>query len=95
MLPGINASDISKLKAANIVTIAASPFLSPMPLDRLAILISEQTLVGTLSRKLLKIKGFSDTKVEKIKEAGKKLSVSTRDTHMIFMLTFLSRLLVS
>ncbi|PMD23732.1 DMC1 protein [Hyaloscypha hepaticicola] len=31
------------------------------------------TLCGTTSRKLLRIKGLSDTKVEKIKEAAKKL----------------------
>ncbi|KAI1002952.1 Meiotic recombination protein [Podosphaera aphanis] len=31
------------------------------------------TLLNTTTRKLLKIKGFSDTKVEKIKEAAKKL----------------------
>ncbi|RKF60228.1 Meiotic recombination protein dmc1 [Erysiphe neolycopersici] len=31
------------------------------------------TLLNTTTRRLLKIKGFSDTKVEKIKEAGKKL----------------------
>jgi meiotic recombination protein DMC1 len=39
-------------------------------------LILVQTLIGCTSRRLLKIKGFSDTKVEKIKEAAKKLSVS-------------------
>ncbi|KAE8452729.1 hypothetical protein EG329_013001 [Mollisiaceae sp. DMI_Dod_QoI] len=53
-LIGVNASDIAKLKANNIFTVA--------------------TLVGTMSKRLLKIKGFSDTKVEKIKEAGKKCS---------------------
>lgn len=77
ILPGINASDISKLKAANIFTIAVSSLCREWLLINLAILIPKQTLVGTLSRKLLKIKGFSDTKVEKIKDAGKKLSVST------------------
>lgn len=35
--------------------------------------------MATTTRRLLKIKGFSDTKVEKIKEAGKKLSVSLSD----------------
>ncbi|KUJ18047.1 uncharacterized protein LY89DRAFT_36047 [Mollisia scopiformis] len=36
------------------------------------------SLVSTPSKRLLKIKGFSDTKVEKIKEAGKKLAVGIR-----------------
>jgi len=36
-----------------------------------------QSLCACPSKRLLKIKGFSDTKVEKIKEIGKKLSVST------------------
>lgn len=31
------------------------------------------TLLNTTTRRLLRIKGFSDAKVEKIKEAGKKL----------------------
>lgn len=35
-----------------------------------------KTLIGTLSKKLLKIKGFSEVKVEKIKDAAKKLAVS-------------------
>ncbi|RKF73900.1 Meiotic recombination protein dmc1 [Golovinomyces cichoracearum] len=35
------------------------------------------TLLNTTTRRLLKIKGFSDTKVEKIKEAGKKLLASS------------------
>lgn len=34
------------------------------------------TLLSTTTKRLLKIKGFSDVKVEKIKEAGKKSSVS-------------------
>lgn len=33
------------------------------------------TLLNTTTRRLLRIKGFSDAKVEKIKEAGKKLVV--------------------
>jgi meiotic recombination protein DMC1 len=32
-----------------------------------------QSLIATTSKKLLKIKGFSDSKVEKIKEAAKKM----------------------
>jgi meiotic recombination protein DMC1 len=35
-----------------------------------------QSLCATTSKRLLRIKGLSDTKVEKIKEAAKKLSVS-------------------
>jgi hypothetical protein len=34
-----------------------------------------QTLLACTTKRLLKIKGFSDVKVEKIKEAAKKLSV--------------------
>ena len=34
-----------------------------------------QTLLSTTTKRLLKIKGFSEIKVEKIKEAGKKSSV--------------------
>jgi hypothetical protein len=41
-----------------------------------------QTLISTTTRRLLKIKGFSDIKVEKIKDAAKKLSVSTSLTDM-------------
>jgi len=33
-------------------------------------------LLSTPTRRLLKIKGFSEIKVEKIKEAGKKMAVS-------------------
>lgn len=36
----------------------------------------QQSLCACPSKRLLKIKGFSDIKVEKIKEIGKKLSVS-------------------
>lgn len=53
---GIGASDILKLRANNICTIA--------------------TLLNMTTRRLLKIKGFSETKVEKIREAAKKLLVS-------------------
>ena len=35
-----------------------------------------QTLIGTTTKRLLKIKGFSEIKVEKIKDASRKLSVS-------------------
>ena len=36
----------------------------------------QKSLCATTSKRLLRIKGLSDTKVEKIKEAAKKLSVS-------------------
>jgi hypothetical protein len=35
----------------------------------------EQSLISCTTRRLLKIKGFSDIKVEKIKEAAKKMAV--------------------
>lgn len=35
-----------------------------------------QSLINVTSRRLLKIKGFSEVKVEKVKEAAKKLLVS-------------------
>jgi len=34
-----------------------------------------QSLIGCTSKRLLKIKGFSEIKVEKIKEAAKKMLV--------------------
>ncbi|EHK99937.1 putative Meiotic recombination protein DMC1 [Glarea lozoyensis 74030] len=51
---GIGATDIAKLKANNIHTVAS--------------------LVSCTTKRLLKIKGFSDIKVEKIKEAAKKMA---------------------
>ncbi|TAQ84185.1 hypothetical protein B7494_g7485 [Chlorociboria aeruginascens] len=36
-------------------------------------IVTIHTLIGTTTRKLLKIKGFSDAKVEKIREAAKKM----------------------
>jgi hypothetical protein len=38
-----------------------------------------QSLLSTTTKKLLRIKGFSDTKVEKIKEAAKKTCASILD----------------
>jgi meiotic recombination protein DMC1 len=37
---------------------------------------SLQTLIGSTTKRLLRIKGFSEIKVEKIKDAAKKLAVS-------------------
>ncbi|EPE34699.1 P-loop containing nucleoside triphosphate hydrolase [Glarea lozoyensis ATCC 20868] len=54
---GIGATDIAKLKANNIHTVAS--------------------LVSCTTKRLLKIKGFSDIKVEKIKEAAKKMAPTT------------------
>ncbi|CAG8957950.1 hypothetical protein HYFRA_00000292 [Hymenoscyphus fraxineus] len=51
---GIGATDIAKLKANNIHTVAS--------------------LISCTTKRLLKIKGFSDIKVEKIKEAAKKIA---------------------
>jgi meiotic recombination protein DMC1 len=45
-----------------------------------------QSLSACTSKRLLKIKGLSDTKVEKIKEAAKKLSVSLP----LYAVTFIS-----
>jgi hypothetical protein len=56
----------------------ASTLLAYVPPRLITILITDsisQTLVGTLSKKLLRIKGFSEVKVEKIKDAAKKLAV--------------------
>ncbi|KAG9235114.1 Rad51-domain-containing protein [Amylocarpus encephaloides] len=53
---GIGATDIAKLKANNIHTVAS--------------------LISCTTKRLLKIKGFSDIKVEKIKEAAKKMAPS-------------------
>ncbi|KAF4629678.1 hypothetical protein G7Y89_g8465 [Cudoniella acicularis] len=51
---GIGATDIAKLKAHNIHTVAS--------------------LIACTTKRLLKIKGFSDVKVEKIKDAAKKMA---------------------
>jgi hypothetical protein len=76
MNTGIGAADIAKLKANNIHTIVVSLHRSFH--HRYAWLTSEQSLCACPSKRLLKIKGFSDIKVEKIKEIGKKLSVSAQ-----------------
>ena len=73
---GIGATDIAKLKANNIHTVAVR--LS-MPISHVDVTSANrimQSLTSCTTRRLLKIKGFSDIKVEKIKEAAKKLSVS-------------------
>lgn len=58
----------------NICTIAVSSSSRP---HRLASSQFTQTVINQTTRRLLKIKGFSDTKVEKIKDAAKKLSPIT------------------
>lgn len=44
-----------------------------------------QTLIGCTSKRLLRIKGFSEVKVEKIKDAAKKLSVSCCSLMTMYM----------
>lgn len=55
LLPGINVSDIQRLKANSLHTVGAVHSMT--------------------TKNLLKIKGFSDAKVDKIKDAVRKLIV--------------------
>lgn len=78
-LEGINASDIARLKAHGVVTVYVK-FPSQNQLDSASVgsLVDSQMLQELLRRMkkdLEKIKGFSEAKVEKIKEAGKKMMV--------------------
>lgn len=52
-----------------------------------------QTLIYTTTKRLLKIKGFSEIKVEKIKEAAKKLNVSSHLIMADALLLIISSLL--
>lgn len=66
---GINAADIIKLKNASFHTVAVSlrwPWALSAALTTLA-----QSVHNATSRVLLKIKGFSDVKVDRIKQAVK------------------------
>jgi hypothetical protein len=77
--PGIGAAEIAKLKGNNIHTVGVWLFHSfpSRPFCPLVFgLTSVQSLIAMTSKRLLKIKGFSDIKVEKIKDAAKKLMVS-------------------
>lgn len=67
---GINMSDIQKLKSAGIHSIS----VRKIRLFRKSNLIF-QTVLSTTRRNMIKIKGLSEIKVEKIKEAGKKIMV--------------------
>jgi hypothetical protein len=51
-----------------------------------------QTLVGCTTRRLLKIKGFSEIKVEKLKDAAKKLAVGCHCSFVQCLLTIISLL---
>lgn len=69
---GVNASDIQKLKASGICTVSVRClffFFDFRFTNKI------QTVLSTTRRNLCKIRGLSEVKVEKIKEAAGKLMV--------------------
>jgi len=65
---GVGAADITKLKANGYYTVAVSSFISG-PLKNCVFDSHKQSVYGATRKTLLKVKGFSEVKVEKIKEA--------------------------
>lgn len=81
-LLGIGAADITKLKVNGFYTVAVctlSRFTWEWPIlavnSSLTNQLQPQSVHGATRRTLLKIKGFSEIKVEKIKEAIQKCQV--------------------
>jgi hypothetical protein len=61
-----------------MATVAVCTFISQPRLTSIHAHCICQSVIFATTKKLLKIKGFSDTKVDKIKDAAKKLCVSGR-----------------
>ena len=76
---GINASDISRLRAHGVVTVyvklTSQNRFATASVGSFANCLMPQELLRRMKKDLEKIKGFSEVKVEKIKEAGKKMMV--------------------
>lgn len=70
---GIGAADITKLKANGFYTVAVRAHTKAIVDDCLFTMV--QSVHGATRKTLLKIKGFSEVKVEKIKEAVQKCLV--------------------
>ena len=73
---GVGAADITKLKANGFYTVAVRSLLSSSDVLHMLILALVQSVHGATRKTLLKIKGFSEVKVEKVKEAIQKCLVS-------------------
>jgi len=72
----VGAADISKLKASGYYTVAVSADFIAVP--TIPVLIASSQAVHAATRRTLsKIKGFSEVKVDKIKEAIAKCQVCT------------------
>ncbi|MCJ1445039.1 MAG: Meiotic recombination protein dmc1 [Stictis urceolatum] len=76
---GVGAADITKLKANGYYTVAVRTVLIVSDSSH-----SRQSVHAATRRTLLKIKGFSEVKVEKVKEAIAKCQVSVFQMSKIF-----------
>lgn len=77
---GVGAADITKLKANGYYTVAVG--ISDAPHYRDSVSDTMKSVNAATRKTLLKVKGFSEVKVEKIKEAIAKLQVSCRSCSM-------------
>lgn len=75
---GIGVADITKLKSAGVCTVRVSNYR----IDIIPILKHTQGVQMMTKKALLKIKGLSETKVDKIKEAA----IKSQASHCLFPL---------